>query len=91
MDVAPSRTSNHSAMAPVPMAKARSMPRWKRAYRPSSSQYPCTHLLASALSLCARISLAMSDAHSRQTRRAGRSESFWRSWLRPSTPRYFSW
>ena len=31
MVVPSSRTSNHSAMAPVPMAKARSMPRWNRA------------------------------------------------------------
>ena len=73
-------------MAPVPIAKARSMPRWNRTKSPVPSQYPWTNSLAPALSLRAPISLAMSDAHSRHTRRAGRRDSFSRLWVFPSTP-----
>lgn len=73
-------------MAPVPMAKVRSMPRWKSVNRSVSSQKPASHSLAIGLSVPAPISLAMRLAHSRQTRRAGRRESLRRLRGFPSTP-----
>jgi len=73
-------------MAPVPMANARSTPRWNRAKKPVSAHQPRSHPLARGLSVRAPISLAIRLAHSRHTRRAGRRDSFDRLCGLPSTP-----